>query len=63
MVLSFVDEKLGYQDLILDVNEKVHFKFHELLHNRTYKQTKQNKLEDTKQTNKKTKLDYNIKTN
>ena len=57
------DEKRVYQDLILHVNEKVRCKFHEVLHSRTYKQKKQNKLEETKQTNKNNKLEYNIKTN
>ena len=57
------DKKLGYQDLIMHVNEKVYCKFHEVLRNRTYKQKKQSKLEETKQTDKKTKLDNNIKTN
>ena len=49
------NEKLSYQDLITYVNEKAHCKFHEVLHNGTYKQKKQKKLEETKQTNKQTK--------
>ena len=40
----------------------MHCEFHGVLYDRTYKQKVQNKLEETKQTNKKkTKLDYNIK--